>query len=306
MSQLESLRAELSVQKERDTGLVVDIEVLQKQGEELREELHQAEERFRARDLESQETLRKLYEDLTRKNETERDLQGQIERLRKKLDQSEEALQAARHDERESVENIRNELNAERRARAEERAQMAARQRELKEQLVSVASQHEEVIATRDGVLAQARDDAREEERTRLSQVIALQQQTEQQLAALQEELRLAHEETASVVRKERESNEADLELARRQKADADAALAQIETQIKQLMQERDAALLEQQSVHDQLNSPACGNGSRARSDERGKTGTGGRSDTADIRTQGDPQEHRNRRAPAYRGGGTA
>jgi formylglycine-generating enzyme required for sulfatase activity/CRP-like cAMP-binding protein/chromosome segregation ATPase len=255
MSQLESLRAELSVQKEKDTGLVVDIEVLQKQGEELREALHQSEERFRTRDLENQETLRKLYEDLTRKNETERELQGQIERLRKKLDQSEEALQAARHEERESVENIRNELNAERRARAEERAQMAARQRELKEQLVSVASQHEEVIANRDGVLAQARDDAREEERTRLTQVIAMQQQTEQQLAALQDELRQAHEETASAVRQERASNEADLELARRQKADADAALGQLETQLKQLMEERDAALVEQQSVHDQLNS---------------------------------------------------
>jgi len=255
MSQLESLRAELSVQKEKDTGLVVDIEVLQKQGEELREALHQSEERFRTRDLENQETLRKLYEDLTRKNETERELQGQIERLRKKLDQSEEALQAARHEERESVENIRNELNAERRARAEERAQMAARQRELKEQLVSVASQHEEVIANRDGVLAQARDDAREEERTRLTQVIAMQQQTEQQLAALQDELRQAHEETASAVRQERASNEADLELARRQKADADAALGQLETQLKQLMEERDSALVEQQSVHDQLNS---------------------------------------------------
>ena len=255
ISQLESLRAELAEQKEKDTGLIVDIEVLQKQSEELREELHQAEERFRERDLESQESQRKLYEDLTRKNETERELQGQIERLRKKLDQSEESLQAARHDERESVENIRNELNAERRARAEERAQMAARQRELKEQLVSVASQHEEVVANRDGVLAQARDDAREEERTRLGQVIALQQQTEQQLAALQDELRLAHEETASAVRKERASIEADLELARRQKADADVALGQIETQLKQLMEERDAALVEQQTVHDQLNS---------------------------------------------------
>ena len=255
ISQIESLRAELAEQKEKDTGLIVDIEVLQKQSEELREELHQAEERFRERDLESQESQRKLYEDLTRKNETERELQGQIERLRKKLDQSEESLQAARHDERESVENIRNELNAERRARAEERAQMAARQRELKEQLVSVASQHEEVVANRDGVLAQARDDAREEERTRLGQVIALQQQTEQQLAALQDELRLAHEETASAVRKERASIEADLELARRQKADADAALGQIETQLKQLMEERDAALVEQQTVHDQLNS---------------------------------------------------
>jgi len=255
MSQLESLRAELAIQKEKDTGLVVDIEVLQKQGEELQEELHQVEERFRERDLESQESLRKLYEDLTRKNETERELQGQIERLRKKLDQSEEALQAARHEERESVENIRNELNAERRARAEERAQMAARQRELKEQLVSVASQHEEVIANRDGVLAQARDDAREEERARLSQVIAMQHETDQQLAALQDELRLAHEETASAVRKERASIEADLELARRQKADADAALGQLETQLKQLMEERDAALVEQQSVHDQLNS---------------------------------------------------
>ena len=133
--QIESLRAELSIQREKDTGLVVDIEALQKQGDELREAIHQTEERFRARDQENQEALKKLYEDLTRKNEIEKELQGQIERLRKKLEQSEEALQAARHEERESVDNIRNELNAERRARAEERAQMAARQRELKEQL---------------------------------------------------------------------------------------------------------------------------------------------------------------------------
>jgi formylglycine-generating enzyme required for sulfatase activity/CRP-like cAMP-binding protein len=253
--QIESLRAELSIQREKDTGLVVDIEALQKQGDELREAIHQTEERFRARDQENQEALKKLYEDLTRKNETEKELQGQIERLRKKLEQSEEALQAARHEERESVDNIRNELNAERRARAEERAQMAARQRELKEQLVSVASQHEEVLATRDGVVAQARDDAREEERTRLSQVIAMQQQTEQQLAALQDELRMAHEETATAVRQERASNETDLALARRLKADADAALDQIEIQLKQLMQERDAALAEQQSIRDQLNT---------------------------------------------------
>lgn len=255
MLQLESLRVELSLQREKDTGLVVDIETLQRQSEELREDLHQTNERSRARDLENQETLKKLYEDLTRKNETEKELQGQIERLRKKLEQSEEALQAARHDERESIENIRNELNAERRARAEERAQMAARQRELKEQLVSVAVQHEEVLATRDGVVAQARDDAREEERIRLSQVIAMQQQTEQQLAVLQDELRMAHEETASAVLKERADNEADLALARRQKADADAARGEIETQLKQLMQERDAALAEQQSVRDQLNT---------------------------------------------------
>jgi formylglycine-generating enzyme required for sulfatase activity/CRP-like cAMP-binding protein/rhodanese-related sulfurtransferase/chromosome segregation ATPase len=254
-SELEALRMELSSRREREAGQLVDIEALQLQGEELREQLKAAEERYRARDLENQDALSKLYDDLTRKNDTERDLQGQIERLRKKLDQSEEALQAERHEARESVENIRNELNAERRARAEERAEMAARQRELKQQLVSVASQHEEVIATRDGVLAQARNDAREEERTRLGQVIAMQTQMEQQLAALQDELRQAHEETEEAVRRERASNEADLELARRQKSDADAALGQLETQLKQLMEERDAALAERQSVREQLNS---------------------------------------------------
>jgi formylglycine-generating enzyme required for sulfatase activity/CRP-like cAMP-binding protein/chromosome segregation ATPase len=254
VSRVESLRAELSDQKECNAGLQVDIEALQRLVEDLREELHQGEARSRDSDQQNQETLRKAYEDLTRKNETEKELQGQIERLRKKLEQSEEALQAARRDERESVENVRNELNAERRARSEERAEMAARQRELKEQLISIASQHEDVIASHDGVVAQARDAGREEERIRLSHIIALQQQTEQQLAELQDELRRAHEETAAAVRRERDSHEADLALARRQKADADAALDQVETQLKQLMQERDAALQGQQALHEQLN----------------------------------------------------
>jgi len=254
-SRLETLRSELSGQREKEAGLLVDIEELQGQCQELQERLQAAEERYRERDLESQEALNKLYDDLTRKNGTERELQGQIERLRKKLDQSEEAVQAARHEARESVENIRNELNAERRARADERAQMAARQRELKEQLVSVASQHEEVIATRDGALAQARNDAREEERTRLGQVITMHAQMEQQLATLQNELRQAHEETDAAVRQERANSEADLELARRQKADADVALGQLEHQLAQLMEERDAALAERQSVREQLST---------------------------------------------------
>jgi formylglycine-generating enzyme required for sulfatase activity/CRP-like cAMP-binding protein/chromosome segregation ATPase len=251
----ESLSAELTDQKESNAGLLVDIDALQKQVEELGNGLQQADERSRARDHENQETLKKLYEDLSRKNDTEKELQAHIERLRKKLEHSEETLQAARHDERESVENIRNELNAERRARAEERAQMAARQRELKEQLISVASQHEEALVARDGALVQARDAELEEERIRLDQIIALQQQTEQQLAQLQEELRRAHEETATAVRRERESNAADLELARQQKADTDAAIDQIETQLKQLTQERDGALTEQQSLREQLNA---------------------------------------------------
>jgi formylglycine-generating enzyme required for sulfatase activity len=254
-SRIETLRAELSSQREKEVGLLVDIESLREQRQDLQEQLQAAEERYRARDLENQDALSKLYNDLARKNEIERELQGQIERLRKKLDQSEEAVQAARHEAREGVENIRNELNTERRARAEERAQLAARQRELKEQLVSVASQHEEVIATRDGVVAQARSDAREEERTRLGEVIALQAQMEQQLTALQNELRQAHEETEAAVHRERANNEADLALARRQKTDADAALCQLENQLGQLMEERDAALVERQSIREQLNS---------------------------------------------------
>lgn len=254
-SRLEALNTELLARREKEAALLLDIETLQDQGKELREQLQAAEERHRARDVENQCTLDKLYGDLSRKNETERELQGQIERLRKKLGQSEEALQTARHEARESVENIRNELNTERRARADERAEMAARQRELKEQLVSVASQHEEVIASRDGIVAQARNDAREEERTRLGQVIALQTEMEQQLATLQDELRQAHEETEAAVRRERASNQADLEAVKRQKADADESLDQIETQLRQLMEERDAALAERQSVHEQLNS---------------------------------------------------
>ena len=56
-------------------------------------------------------------------------------------------------------------------------------------------------------------------------------------------------------MQQERERNAADLVLARDQKSEADNAVAQLESQLRQLTEERDAALSEQQSTREQLNT---------------------------------------------------
>jgi formylglycine-generating enzyme required for sulfatase activity/CRP-like cAMP-binding protein/chromosome segregation ATPase len=254
-SQIESLREQLAQQEEERLGLEKEKETLQQKQEEMQQQVQQVEAHFSALDLENQESLKKTYDDLTRKNDTEKEMQGQIERLRKKLEQSAEDLQEARNEARESAELFREELNSERRARTDERAQLAARQRELKEQLAAVANEHEEVISTREGTLAQAKVDAREEEHARLQQALAEQVQSEETIASLQVELNRAHEEIAQAVQQERSCSEADLVLAREQKEEADKAIVRFESQLEQLTQERDTALDEHQAVREQLNT---------------------------------------------------
>jgi formylglycine-generating enzyme required for sulfatase activity/CRP-like cAMP-binding protein/chromosome segregation ATPase len=254
-SQIESLREQLAQQQEERLGLEKEKETLLQTQEEMRQQVQQVETHFSALDLENQESLKKTYDDLTRKNDTEKEMQGQIERLRKKLEQSAEDLQEARNEARESAELFREELNSERRARTDERAQLAARQRELKEQLAAVANEHEEVISTREGTLAQAKVDAREEERARLQQALAEQVQSEETIASLQVELNRAHEEIAQVVKQERARSEADLVLARERKEEADKAIVRFESQLEQLTQERDTALDEHQTAREQLNT---------------------------------------------------
>ncbi|UCC55951.1 MAG: SUMF1/EgtB/PvdO family nonheme iron enzyme [Gammaproteobacteria bacterium] len=222
---------------------------------ELQQELKDAEERFRIHDLENQEVLNKAYEDLNRKNDNEKEMQAQIERLRKKLEQSTNDLQAARDEARTSAEHFREELQAERRDRATERAELAARQKELKEQLATIASEHQEALSSREGALARAMDDAREEERTRIERELAGREPVDEQLEALQRELDKTQAEAALAVEQERERNAADLVLAREQKSEADNAIAQLESQLRQLTGERDAALGEQQAVREQLNT---------------------------------------------------
>jgi formylglycine-generating enzyme required for sulfatase activity len=255
VAQVESLHRDLAETREEKIRLEVETQTLQQRMEEMQLEVQQLDGRSRALDQQNQDALNKAYEDLTRKNDTEKEMQGQIERLRKKLEQTGEELLEAHNEARENTEHFREELNAERRARAEERAQLAARQKELKDQLATIAHQHEEVLSTQEGVLAQVKDSAREEQSSRLQQALLAHEQAEEQIAGLQNELARAHEETAQAVQQERERYQADLALAREQKTEADETVARIEAQLNQLMQERDAALAEQQGIREQLNS---------------------------------------------------
>ncbi len=256
---IESLQQVIDQENGEKQELQQQVSGLEKERSEFGKELQAAEERSRTHDLDNQDALSKAYEDLNRKNELEKELQGQLERLRKKLEQSTNDLQAARDDARTGAGHFREELQAERRDRAQERAELAARQKQLKEQLAAIASKHEEVLSSREGALERARDDVREEERSRLKQLqeqeLAGNDPAEEQLTALQNDLNKAHAETAEAVRQERERSLTDLELIREQKSEADTAIEQLETQLKLLTGERDTALDEQQATREQLNT---------------------------------------------------
>jgi formylglycine-generating enzyme required for sulfatase activity/rhodanese-related sulfurtransferase/chromosome segregation ATPase len=256
---IESLQQVIDQENREKQELQQQITGLEKECGEFRQELQDAEERSRTHDLDNQDALSKAYEDLNRKNDIEKEMQGQLERLRKKLEQSTNDLQAARDEVRTSAGHFREELQAERRERTQERAELAARQKQLKEQLAAIASEYEEVLSSREGALERARDDVREEERLRLKQQqeqeLVGNDQAEEQLAALQNDLNKAHAETAEAVRQERERSLADLDLVREQKSEADTAIEQLENQLKQLTGERDTALDEQQATREQLNT---------------------------------------------------
>ena len=253
-AQLAALQEEISAWKESIGEGERQQELLQQQLDGLQQELVEHDERARLDQLESQESIRKAHEDLTRKNDNEKELQGQIVRLRKKLEQSTLEQQQVREDAQVDIDNIRDELHAERQARAEERAEMAARQRELKEQLTAVASEHESNLNNQSGAIEDARDAAREEERVRLQDLLNNQQQTEEQLQKLQQELQQAHAESARLHQQEKERRQAGTGLLQEQNAQAEAAIEQLESQLKQLTQERDQSLEEQQTLREKLN----------------------------------------------------
>ena len=200
----EELRARLAQQEEIAGQLRGEMEVQAQQLESAQQELRQAMEHARTVEQEGEESLRKAWDDLNRKNDNEKELQGQISRLRKKLEQSSEDLQQAREEAREAATQARDALHIERKERTEERAQMAARQRELKEQLVAIAGEHEALQSNQTGALAQAENAARSDERARLKDVMQTHTQAESQLAALHQELAQAREETGRAVREER------------------------------------------------------------------------------------------------------
>ncbi len=251
----EELRSKLAQQEKTADQLRNELESQAQQLEATRLELQQAVEHSRSLELESEEVLRKAWDDLNRKNDTEKELQGQITRLRKKLEQSATDLQQVREEARESAAQARDALHAERKERSDERAQMAARQKELKEQLVAIAGQHEALQSSQKGALAQAESAARNDERARLKDVLETHAQAEDQLAVLRHELAQAREETERAVSDERQRNTTDLEFLRTRKAELDAVVAEQEARLQELTGERDAAVSEHQSIRQQLSS---------------------------------------------------
>ncbi len=222
---------------------------------ELRLQLEQQEEQAKALEEEHKESVQKAHEDLMRKNDNEKELQGQIDRLRKQVEQQTSDHKKDHVSAREDVDNLRDQLHAERQERAEERSEMAARQRELKEQLALIAAEHETRLTNHDGAIEQARDAARQEEQERVRELLAAHVETEDLVNRLQQELKKAHEEIAGFAHQEKERRKVEVDLMEEQNQQALATISQLESQLKQYSEERDAALEEQQSLRERMNA---------------------------------------------------
>ena len=253
--QIRDLQQEILQSAEARGALEQELETLRQQYEGGHLQLEQQTERTRESEQEHNEAIQKAHEDLMRKNDNEKELQGQINRLRKKLEQTTTDHKTARDGSLADLDNLREELHAERQARAEERAEMAARQRELKEQLMAIAVEHEAKLTNQSGAIAEARDAGREEEQERLRDLIEAQGQSEEQVLALQQELQKAHAEVADLTRQEKGRRQVDLDMMQEQNQQAVSTITQLESQLKQLTLDRDAALDEQQTMREKMNA---------------------------------------------------
>jgi len=254
-AQFDALQQEISEREESRHLIEEQLESSREQNKQLRLEMEQYEQHVREAEGEYQESIRKAHDDLTRKNDNEKELQGQIDRLRKQLEQATLDQHKQREGAQDDLDHIREQLHAERRARAEERAEMAARQRELKEQLASIATEHEANLGNRSGAIEQARDAVRAEEQERLRVVLEAQEQTENQILKLQQELYKAHEEIAELTLQQKSVRQANVDLLQEQNQQAVSTIAQLESQLAQLSDERDSALEEQNGLRERVNS---------------------------------------------------
>ena len=254
-SQIRDLQQEILQSGESRNAVKQELEALRQQHEDSRSQFEQQADRIKELEQEHNASIQKAHEDLTRKNDNEKELQGQINRLRKKLEQTSADQKSTRDGSQADLDNIREELHAERKARAEERAEMAARQRELKEQLMAIALEHEANLSNRSGAIEQARDAGREEEQERLRNLIEAQSQSEEQMFALQSELQKAHEELAELGRQEKDRRQVDMDMMQEQNQQAVSTITQLESQLKQLTLDRDAALEEQQVIREKMNA---------------------------------------------------
>ncbi len=247
--------AQLNGMQDEMAGIQQEAVEFGQQKEELQQSLGQRDEQESARQLDYEQSLQKARDDLSRKNETERELQGQLDRLRKKLDQTSAEFKNERDAARVDIDSVREELHTERSARSAERAEMASRQRELKEQLVAVASEHEENILNRSGAIEQAKHEGSEKEQLRVQQMREIQLETEDQLDKLQQELTQAHEEISALVQSEKSRSHEEHDLAEERKQQYESSLEKLQTQSGQLVQERDDALKEQQTLREEMES---------------------------------------------------
>ena len=254
-SKLQQIDTQLTETLTKNESMQEERELLQQQLNDLQLQVGQQEERARTLEEENKAAEMKAHEDLTRKNDNEKELQGQIDRLRKKMAQQTADYQKAREDAREGTDQLREQLNVERQARAEERSEMAARQRELKEQLALVASEHETNLSNQNGAIKQARDAARQEEQEHLREILSAQQETGNQVDRLQKELKAAHEEIAELTRQEKDRRQVDVDLMEEQNQQAVTTISQLEAQLRQLTSERDTALEDQQALRDRMNT---------------------------------------------------
>jgi len=253
--QIRDLQQEILQSGEGRNSLEQELEAVRQQYENSNSQLEQQAERIRELEQEHNESIQKAHDDLTRKNDNEKELQGQIDRLRKKLEQSSVDLKQLRDGSLADVDNIREELHAERKARDEERAEMAGRQRELKEQLAAIALEHESRLTNQTGAIEEARNAGREEEQQRLHVLIEEQGQSEEQLLSLQQELQKAHAEITELTRTEKDRRQVDMDMMQEQNQQAVATITQLESQLRQLTQDRDTALTEQQALHEKMNT---------------------------------------------------
>ncbi len=251
LAQLDSVQDQMASMETAMAGLEQEALLHVQQKEALQQALEQRDVQERSMQAEHEQLLLKANDDLTRKNDSERELQGQIDRLRKKLEQTTLELQNAREAEQADIDSIREELHAERSARAAERVEMAGRQRELKEQLAAVASEHEENLLNHSDAIEQAR----------LQQMRETQLETESRFEELQHELEQAHDEIAVLEKREKQRLKEAYELSEERQRQNESSLEQLHTQAEQLRQERDTALVEQRSLLEKMNSLRAGEG---------------------------------------------
>jgi formylglycine-generating enzyme required for sulfatase activity/CRP-like cAMP-binding protein len=254
-AQIESFQEQLEQQGAEHEARQQERNLLQQQLQDLQLQFEQQEERTKLLEQENEESVNKAHEELTRKNDNVKELQGQIDRLRKKLEQQTADHQKAREGAQDDLDNLREQLHTERQERADERAEMAARQRELKEQFSVIATEHETNLSNQSGAIEQARHAARQEEQERLREILVAHSESEDEVIKLQQELKKAHEEVAEFAREAKDRRQVDIELMEDQNQQAVATISQLELQLKQLVKDRDVALEDQQSLRNKMNA---------------------------------------------------